>query len=117
MDLSTLASHAQRLSARLSENLAERTKDLGLDPEYNLSNPSNNLNNKLPILAHAQGLLGNAPPLWERLGELTSVEGEQETKRLLGSKSESDRVEGLKRVTVVRNFLGGFIKIIKSRCL
>jgi len=101
MDLSTLASHAQRLSARLSENLAERTKDLGLDPEYNLSNPSNTLNNKLPILAHAQGLLGNAPPLWERLGELTSVEGELETKRLLGSKSESDRVEGLKRVTVI----------------
>ncbi|PLW48634.1 hypothetical protein PCASD_03442 [Puccinia coronata f. sp. avenae] len=101
MDLSTLANHAQRLSARLSENLAERTKDLGLDPEYNLSNPSNTLNNKLPILAHAQGLLGNSLPLWERLGELTSVEGELETKRLLGSKSESDRVEGLKRVTVI----------------
>ncbi|KAA1088394.1 AP-3 complex subunit beta [Puccinia graminis f. sp. tritici] len=101
MDLSTLANHAQRLSARLSENLAERTKDLGLDPEYNLSNPSNTLNNKLPILAHAQGLLGNALPYWERLSELTSVEGELETKRLLGSKSESERVEGLKRVTVI----------------
>ncbi|WAR52506.1 hypothetical protein PtB15_1B948 [Puccinia triticina] len=101
MDLSTLASHAQKLSARLSENLAERTKDLGLDPEYNLSNPSSTLNNKLPILAHAQGLLGNSTPYWERLSELTSVQGESETKRLLGSKSESDRVEGLKRVTVL----------------
>ncbi|KAH9466243.1 hypothetical protein Pst134EB_001302 [Puccinia striiformis f. sp. tritici] len=101
MDLSTWANHAQRLSARLSENLAERTKDLGLDAEYNLSNPSNTLNNKLPILAHAQGLLGNSLPYWERLSELTSIEGEIETKRLLGSKSESDRVEGLKRVTAI----------------
>lgn len=101
MDLSSLATHAQRLSARLSENIAERSKDLGLDPEYNISNPSNSISNKLPILAHAQGLLGNSFRYWERLSDLSSAEGEMETKKLLGSRSEADRVEGLKRVTVM----------------
>lgn len=103
MDLSSLATHAQRLSARLSENIAERSKDLGLDPEYNISNPSNSISNKLPILAHAQGLLGNSFRYWERLSDLSSAEGEMETKKLLGSRSEADRVEGLKRVTVVND--------------
>ncbi|MBW0460462.1 hypothetical protein O181_000177 [Austropuccinia psidii MF-1] len=101
MDLSSLATHAQRLSARLSENLAERSKDLGLDPEYNLANPSSSLTNKLPIFAHAQGLLANSIRLWDRLPEISSPTGEIETKRLLSSKSEPDRVEGLKRVILM----------------
>ncbi|KAG0148799.1 hypothetical protein CROQUDRAFT_60083 [Cronartium quercuum f. sp. fusiforme G11] len=100
MDLSSLATHAQRLSARLAENLAERSKDLGLDAEYNAvtSSGSTGLNHKLPMIA--QGLLNNSR-LWDKHLEISSPNGEIETKRLLGSKHESERIEGLKRVLVM----------------
>lgn len=100
MDLSSLTTHAQRLSARLAENLAEGSKDLGLDPEYNAatSTGSNALNQTLPIIA--QGLL-NHSRLWDRYLEISTSKGESETKRLLGSRHETERVEGLKRILVV----------------
>ncbi|KAI8445276.1 adaptin N terminal region-domain-containing protein [Phakopsora pachyrhizi] len=101
MDLSLITTHAQRLSARLSENISERSKELGLDPVYNSSNPSSIIASKLPILSHAQNLLGNPPGLWDKVSELSSTEAEVETRRLLGSKSPSDRLQGLKRVTVM----------------
>lgn len=102
MDLSSITTHAQRLSARIAENISERSKDLGLDAEYNaaISPGSTGINQKLPKIA--QGILNNSR-LWDRHLEISSVNGEIETKKLLGSKHENERLEGLKRVLVVFN--------------
>lgn len=93
MDLSTLTTHAQRLGARLSENLAERSKDLGLPLSLDaLSNPT-------AAALNLAGGLGKG--MWDD-PKLQTAEGERETRKLLGSKSEREREDGLRRVILVR---------------
>lgn len=92
MDLSTLSTHAARLGARLSENLAERSKDLGLPLSLDaLSNPT----------AAAMNLAGGlGKGMWDD-PKLQTPEGEREIRRLLESKSEREREDGLRRVILV----------------
>ncbi|KDE09873.1 hypothetical protein MVLG_00271 [Microbotryum lychnidis-dioicae p1A1 Lamole] len=77
--LASLKTNAQRLGARLGENLAEHSRDLGL------------------IDGFASGSGGGSGRYLENGAVITSV-GIEETKKMLASKRESDRVDGLKRV-------------------
>ncbi|GAA6016862.1 hypothetical protein JCM10207_003276 [Rhodosporidiobolus poonsookiae] len=77
--LATLRNNVERLGARLGENLAEHSRDLGLVDSF------------------ASGTSGGAGKYLENGAVVTSA-GTDETKRMLGSKSERERTEGLKRV-------------------
>ena len=80
-NLASLQAAASRISARLSENLSEGVRDLGVNG--------------------LEGLTGQSGP---RLLDsvLTGDDGNKETKRLLASTRDRDREEGLKRVIAVR---------------
>ncbi|GAA5901016.1 hypothetical protein JCM6882_006002 [Rhodosporidiobolus microsporus] len=77
--LRQLRTNVERLGARLGENLAEHSRDLGLVDSF------------------ASGTSGGAGKYLENGAVLTPA-GTEETRRLLGSKSERERTEGLKRV-------------------
>ncbi|GAA5972420.1 hypothetical protein JCM11641_001836 [Rhodosporidiobolus odoratus] len=77
--LQQLRTNVERLGARLGENLAEHSRDLGLVDSF------------------VTGTSGSAGKYLESGITLTPA-GTEETKRLLGSKSERERGEGLKRV-------------------
>ncbi|GAA5995986.1 uncharacterized protein JCM10292_004872 [Rhodotorula paludigena] len=77
--LKNLRSNVERLGARLSENLAEHSRDLGLVDSF------------------ASGSGGGAGKYLENGAVLTTA-GIEETKRMLASKREIERTEGLKRV-------------------
>ncbi|GAA5915200.1 uncharacterized protein JCM6883_001765 [Sporobolomyces salmoneus] len=74
-----LRTNVERLGARLSENLAEHSRDLGLVDSF------------------ASGSGGGAGRYLESGAVLTAA-GIEETKRMLASKREGERTEGLKRV-------------------
>ncbi|GAA5993961.1 hypothetical protein JCM5350_008340 [Sporobolomyces pararoseus] len=74
-----LRTNVEKLGARLSENLAEHSRDLGLVDSF------------------ASGSGGGAGRYLESGAVLTAV-GIEETKKMLASKRESERTEGLKRV-------------------
>ncbi|GAA5949390.1 hypothetical protein JCM3765_003393 [Sporobolomyces pararoseus] len=74
-----LRTNVEKLGARLSENLAEHSRDLGLVDSF------------------ASGSGGGAGRYLESGAVLTAA-GIEETKRMLASKRESERTEGLKRV-------------------
>ncbi|KAI5474955.1 AP-3 complex subunit beta-2 [Pseudohyphozyma bogoriensis] len=80
--LNSLKNNATRLGQRLGENLAEHSRDLGL------------------IDSFASGSGGGAGKYLENGAVVTSA-GIEETKRMLASKRESERMEGLKRVTAM----------------
>ncbi|KAK4046976.1 AP-3 complex subunit beta [Microbotryomycetes sp. JL221] len=77
--MDSLKLNATRLGARLSENLAEHSRDLGL------------------IDSFASGTGGSSGKYLEN-GTVLTNQGIEQTKRLLSSKREQDRMEGLKRV-------------------
>ncbi|GAA5905071.1 hypothetical protein JCM8208_007675 [Rhodotorula glutinis] len=74
-----LRTNVERLGARLGENLAEHSRDLGLVDSF------------------ASGSGGGAGKYLEN-GAVLTVAGVEETKRMLASKRELERTEGLKRV-------------------
>ncbi|KPV73944.1 uncharacterized protein RHOBADRAFT_54528 [Rhodotorula graminis WP1] len=74
-----LRTNVERLGARLGENLAEHSRDLGLVDSF------------------ASGSGGGAGKYLENGAVLTAA-GVEETKRMLASKRELERTEGLKRV-------------------
>ncbi|KAM0791866.1 hypothetical protein ACM66B_004123 [Microbotryomycetes sp. NB124-2] len=77
--LDSLKLNAARLGARLSENLAEHSRDLGL------------------IDSFASGSGGGSGKYLES-GAVVTNAGIEETKKMLASKREAERMEGLKRV-------------------
>ncbi|GAA5860737.1 hypothetical protein JCM1840_001947 [Sporobolomyces johnsonii] len=77
--LAQLRTNVERLGARLSENLSEHSRDLGLVDSF------------------ASGSGGGSGKYLESGAVLTAA-GIEETKRMLASKRESERMEGLKRV-------------------
>ncbi|GAA5864433.1 hypothetical protein JCM8547_005818 [Rhodosporidiobolus lusitaniae] len=77
--LQQLRTNVERLGARLGENLAEHSRDLGLVDSF------------------ASGTSGSAGKYLES-GAVVTPAGVEETKRLLASKHERERTEGLKRV-------------------
>ncbi|GAA5847068.1 hypothetical protein JCM9279_002675 [Rhodotorula babjevae] len=77
--ISSLRTNVERLGARLGENLAEHSRDLGLVDSF------------------ASGSGGGAGKYLENGAVLTAA-GVEETKRMLASKRELERTEGLKRV-------------------
>ncbi|BGO94399.1 hypothetical protein NBRC10512_002097 [Rhodotorula toruloides] len=77
--LQNLRTNFERLGARLGENLAEHSRDLGL------------------VDAFASGSGGGSGKYLENGAVLTAA-GIDETKRMLASKREVERTEGLKRV-------------------
>ncbi|GAA6038326.1 hypothetical protein JCM8097_003945 [Rhodosporidiobolus ruineniae] len=77
-----LRTNVERLGARLGENLAEHSRDLGLVDSF------------------ASGTSGGAGKYLEN-GAAVTPAGTAETKRLLASKSEREREEGLKRVVAM----------------
>ncbi|GAA5959599.1 hypothetical protein JCM21900_002950 [Sporobolomyces salmonicolor] len=77
--LAQLRTNVERLGARLSENLSEHSRDLGLVDSF------------------ASGSGGGSGKYLESGAVLTAA-GMEETKRMLVSKRESERMEGLKRV-------------------
>ncbi|GAA6054425.1 hypothetical protein JCM3770_007210 [Rhodotorula araucariae] len=77
--LRSLRTNVERLGARLGENLAEHSRDLGLVDSF------------------ASGSGGGAGKYLEN-GAVITAAGVEETKRMLASKREVERTEGLKRV-------------------
>ncbi|KAK4046763.1 AP-3 complex subunit beta [Microbotryomycetes sp. JL201] len=80
--LDSLKLNAARLGARLSENLAEHSRDLGL------------------IDSFASGSGGGSGKYLES-GAVVTNAGIEETKKMLASKREAERMEGLKRVVAM----------------
>ncbi|ORY50688.1 Clathrin/coatomer adaptor, adaptin-like protein [Leucosporidium creatinivorum] len=80
--LASLKTNAARLGARLGENLAEHSRDLGL------------------IDSFASGTGGGSGKYLES-GAVVTTAGIDETKKLLASRRESDRMDGLKRVVAM----------------
>ncbi|TNY20410.1 adaptin N terminal region-domain-containing protein [Rhodotorula diobovata] len=75
----SLRTNVERLGARLGENLAEHSRDLGLVDSF------------------ASGSGGGAGKYLEN-GTVLTAAGVEETRRMLASKRELERTEGLKRV-------------------
>lgn len=85
MDLNSLQTTALRLSARLSENLSETARDLGLSG----------------LDAASLAGAGSAGKYLED-GAVVTEDGVRETKKLLESRREASVAEGLRRVLAVR---------------
>ena len=87
MDLNSLQTTALRLSARLSENLSETARDLGLQG--------------LDAASIAGAGVGSAGKYLED-GAVITEQGVRETKKLLETRREASMAEGLRRVLAVR---------------
>lgn len=97
MDLSSLQTTALRLSARLSENLSETARDLGLQGLDPASLAAGATSGSLSVAASS----GTAGRYLEE-GAVITDDGVRETKKLLESRREASMTEGLRRVLAVR---------------
>lgn len=94
MDLNSLQTTALRLSARLSENLSETARDLGLQGLDAASIAG------IGVSGTSGAFSGGAGKYLEE-GAVVTQDAIRETKKLLETRREASMAEGLRRVLAV----------------